>query len=74
MFETHVESHNNNVALSRDFKQLKRAIIKGGADRERAAHNICRLYGVKQLEALPSGIRAAAMSLLDQRYRGTWCG
>jgi hypothetical protein len=27
--------------------------------------NVCRLYGVKALDALPSGIRATALALLD---------
>ena len=35
------------------------------ADRERAIRNVCRLYGVSKLDALPGAIRAAALALLD---------
>ena len=34
-------------------------------DRERAIRNVCRLYGVSKLDALPGAIRAAALALLD---------
>jgi hypothetical protein len=31
---------------------------------ERAIRNVCRLYGVKAIDALPRAIRAAALALL----------
>jgi hypothetical protein len=33
-------------------------------DRERAIRNVCRLYGVNRLDALPSAILAATLALL----------
>ena len=30
--------------------------------------NVCRLYGVKALDALPSGIRATALARLIRTY------
>jgi hypothetical protein len=37
-------------------------------DRERAIRNVCRLYGVSKLDALPGAIRAAVSG--TARHRG----
>jgi hypothetical protein len=50
---------------SSEFRRLRHAIEKARGDRERALRNVCRLYGVKALDALPPGIRATALALLD---------
>jgi hypothetical protein len=50
---------------SDEFRKLHRAIEKADGDRERAIRNVCRLYGVKVVEALPGAIRAATLALLD---------
>jgi len=49
---------------SDEFKHLRRAIDKAAGDRERAIRNVCRLYGVNRLDALPGAIRATALALL----------
>ncbi len=49
---------------SPEFRRLRRAVEKAAGNRERAVRNICRLYGVKDLDALPSAIRAAARALV----------
>jgi hypothetical protein len=49
---------------SHEFKRLRHAIDKAQGDRDRATRNICRLYGVGRLDALPGAIRAAALALL----------
>jgi hypothetical protein len=49
---------------SHEFRRLRHAIEKAAGDRERAIRNVCRLYGVKALDALPPGIRATALALL----------
>jgi hypothetical protein len=49
---------------SDEFRKLHRAIEKAQGDRDRAMRNVCRLYGVKTLDALPSAIRAATLALL----------
>jgi hypothetical protein len=49
---------------SDEFKRLRRAVDKANGGRERAIRNVCRLYGVNRLEALPGAIRAAALALL----------
>jgi hypothetical protein len=51
---------------SDEFKRLCRAIDKADGDRERALRNVCRLYGVNRLEALPGAIRSAALALLAE--------
>jgi hypothetical protein len=61
------EKHRDALALPGDdpeFRRLRRAVDKAGGDRERAIKNICRLYGVKMIDALPSTIRAAAVALI----------
>jgi hypothetical protein len=47
------------------FRKLRHAVEKAHGDRDRAIRNVCRLYGVKTVEALPSAIRAATWALLD---------
>jgi hypothetical protein len=49
---------------SSEFRRLRHAIDKAAGDRERAIRNVCRLYGVKTLDALPGAIRAATLALL----------
>lgn len=68
MFEGRPESTQSNVALSGDYQKLRRAVVKAGSDRDRAVRNICKLYGCKELARLPFGTRAAATSLLHERY------
>jgi hypothetical protein len=50
---------------SSEFRRLRRAVEKAAGDRERAIRNVCRLYGVNHLDALPGAIRAATLALLD---------
>jgi hypothetical protein len=50
---------------SDEFRKLRHAIDKAHGDRDQAIRNVCRLYGVKTVEALPSAIRAATLALLD---------
>jgi hypothetical protein len=40
------------------------AVEKAAGDRERAIKNVCRLYGVNRLDALPPGIRPTTLALL----------
>jgi len=40
---------------SSEFRDLRHAVEKAAGDRERAIKNVCRLYGVKALDALPPG-------------------
>jgi hypothetical protein len=49
---------------SEEYRRLRHAIEKAHGDRERAVRNVCRLYGVKSLDALPPGIRTTALALL----------
>lgn len=51
---------------SDEFKHLRRAVDKADGDRERALRNVCRLYGVNRLDALPGAIRSATLALLDE--------
>jgi hypothetical protein len=44
---------------------LRHAVEKAQGDPDRAIRNVCRLYGVKTLDALPGAIRAATLALLD---------
>ena len=50
---------------SSEFRRLRHAVEKAAGDRDRAIRNVCRLYGVKAIDALPRAIRAAALALLD---------
>ena len=49
---------------SDEFRKLRRAIDKAHGDRDQAIRNVCRLYSVKTVEALPGAIRAATLALL----------
>jgi hypothetical protein len=49
---------------SGEFRKLQRAIEKAQGDRDQAIRNVCRLYGVKAIDALPGAIRAATLALL----------
>jgi hypothetical protein len=46
---------------SDEFRKLRRAIEKAQGDRDRAIRNVCRLYGVKTIDALPGAVRAATL-------------
>jgi hypothetical protein len=61
--KTFRQRHGDRVMLgeSAQFRRLRHAIEKAAGDRERAIRNVCRLYGVKTLDALPPGIRATAL-------------
>jgi hypothetical protein len=48
---------------SDEFKHLRRAVDKADGDRERALRNVCRLYGVNRLDALPGAVRTAVALL-----------
>ena len=50
---------------SDEFHRLRRAIDKAHGDRDQAIRNLCRLYGVKTIDALPGAVRAATLALLD---------
>ena len=52
---------------SDEFRRLRRATDKAKAhgDRDQAIRNVCRLYCVKAIDALPSAIRATTLALLD---------
>ena len=50
---------------SDEFRKLRRAIEKAHGDRDRAIRNVCCLYGVKTIDALPGAVRAATLALLD---------
>ncbi len=52
------------IGESDEFRRLQRAIDKTHGDREQAIRNVCRLYGVKAIDALPGAIRAATLALL----------
>ena len=52
------------IGESDEFRRLQRAIDKAHGDREQAIRNVCRLYGVKAIDALPGAIRAATLALL----------
>ena len=49
---------------SDEFRKLRHAVEKARGDRDRAIRNVCRLYGVKAVEALPGAVRAATLVLL----------
>jgi hypothetical protein len=64
--KTFQQKHGEHVVLgeSSEFRRLRHAVEKAAGDRARAIHNVCRLYGVKTLDALPGAIRAATLALL----------
>jgi hypothetical protein len=49
---------------SDEFRKLRHAIEKAHGDRDQAIRNVCRLYDVKTIDALPGAIRAATLALL----------
>jgi hypothetical protein len=51
---------------SPEFRRLRHAVEKAAGDQDRAIRNVCRLYGVNRLDALPGGIRASALALLNE--------
>jgi hypothetical protein len=63
--KTFQQKHGEHVMLgeSSEFRRLRHAIEKADGDRDRAIRNVCRLYGVKVLDALPGAIRAATLAL-----------
>jgi hypothetical protein len=52
------------IGESDGFRKLHHAVEKAHGDRDQAIRNVCRLYGVKTLDALPGAIRAATLALL----------
>jgi len=62
-------NHSIIVGESDEFKRLRHAVEKAHGDRERAIRNVCRLYGVNRLDALPGAIREATLALLDASAR-----
>jgi hypothetical protein len=46
------------------FRKLRHAVDKAHGDRDQAIRNVCRLYGVKAIDALPAAIRATTLALL----------
>jgi hypothetical protein len=67
--KTFQQKHGEHVVLgeSSEFRRLRHAVEKADGDRERAIRNVCRLYGIKTLDALPGAIRAATLALLGPR-------
>jgi hypothetical protein len=53
------------LSESDEFRKLHRAIDKAKGDRDQAIRNVCRLCGVRTIDALPAAIRAATLALLD---------
>jgi hypothetical protein len=49
---------------SDEFRKLHRAIEKAHGYRDQAIRNVCRLYGVKTIDALPGAVRAATLALV----------
>jgi hypothetical protein len=64
--KTFQQKHGEHVVFgeSSEFRRLRHAVEKAAGDPERAIRNVCRLYGVKTLDALPGAIRAATLALL----------
>jgi hypothetical protein len=52
------------LSESDEFRKLHRAIDKAKGDRDQAIRNVCRLYGVKAIDALPGAIQATTLALL----------
>jgi hypothetical protein len=65
--KTFQQKHGEHVMLgeSAEFRHLRHAIEKAHGDRDRAIRNVCRLYGVKTVDALPPGIRATGLAMID---------
>jgi hypothetical protein len=49
---------------SSEFRRLRHAIEKGILCRDQAIRNVCRLCGLKTIDALPGATRAATLALL----------
>jgi hypothetical protein len=49
---------------SDEFRRLRRAVQKAEGGRGRAIRNVCRLYGVGNLDALPGATRSVVAGLL----------
>ena len=64
--KTFQQKHGEHVVLgeSSEFRRLRHAVEKAAGDQDRAIRNVCRLYGVNRLDALPGAIRAATLALL----------
>jgi hypothetical protein len=64
--KTFQQKHDNRVVIgdSPEFRRLRHAIEKAHGDRDQAIRDVCRLYSVKTVEALPGAIRAATLALL----------
>ena len=64
--KTFQQKHGEQVIVgeSSEFRRLRHAVEKAAGDRERVIKNVCRLYGVNRLDALPPGIRATTLALL----------
>jgi hypothetical protein len=65
--KTFQQKHGEHVVLgeSSEFRKLRHAVEKAHGDRDRAIRNVCHLYGVKAIDALPGAVRAATLALLD---------
>jgi hypothetical protein len=50
---------------SDEFRKLRHAVEKAHGDRDQAIRNVCRLYGVKAIDALPGAIQATTLALLS---------
>ena len=64
--KTFQQKHGEHVVLgeSSEFRRLRHAVEKAAGDRDRAIRYVCRLYGVKTLDALPGAIQATTLALL----------
>ena len=64
--KTFQQKHGNRVVLgeSAEFRRLRHAVEKSAGDRERAIRNVCRLYGVKSLDALPQHVKSVVREVL----------
>jgi hypothetical protein len=56
----------NGATDSSAHRAIMRAITKAGDDRARAIKNVCRLHGVKSLDALPAHIKSVVRAALPQ--------
>jgi hypothetical protein len=67
--KTFKQKYGNRVVLgeSDEFRRLRHAVKNAAGDRDRAIRYVCRLYGVKTVEALPGAIRAATLALLGPK-------
>ena len=45
---------------SDDFRKLRHAIEKAHGDRDQAIRNVCRLYSVRAIDALPGAVPGRA--------------